>query len=154
MRPAVLVFGLLSLLAPAMAEARPRVRAVVPVPGIRVVINPWAPGYAPAPRPGWVWVEGHYDEDGNWIPGYWRPAFDRPGYVWVPGHWNGAVYVDGYWREADRPGFVWVEGHYEGNRWVPGYWAPAPPPAPPPPPEGEGEVPVIPAPGDVHHDYE
>lgn len=149
MRLPFLVLFLVALVVPATAHARPRVRVVLPFPAVRVVINPWAPGYVPASRPGWVWVEGHYDAAGTWIPGHWAPAFERPGYVWVPGHWSGALYIDGYWREAQRPGFTWVDGQYEGNRWVPGYWAPEAPP-----PRDEGEVPVIPVQGDVHHAYD
>lgn len=131
------------------AEARPRrghshngVRITVGAPALRVVINPWAAYYRPDPRPGWVWVDGYYDRDGDWVPGYWRPADARPGWDWVPGHWEGDHYIEGYWREVGRPGFVWMEGHYSRGAWIPGYWAPEAPPEPPPPPEP------------VHHDYE
>ena len=132
------------------AEARPRVhwRVVVPAPAVRVVVNPWMFGYRPAPRPGWVWVEGYYAQDGTWVPGYWAPAQPRPGYAWVPGYWDGDRYVEGYWREAGRPGFVWVDGYYDRGRYNPGYWAPAG--GPPPPPEGPPPEPEAP----VYHPYE
>jgi len=141
---AILLIGLMLV---GTAEARPRHRPGPPGPrvGLRVVINPWAFGYAPAPRAGWVWVDGQYAPDGTWIPGYWRPAVDQPGWIWVPGHWDGGSYVEGYWREASRDGFVWVDGYYEGGRWVPGYWEPVAPPPPPGPP---------PQPDTTHHPYE
>lgn len=127
------------------AEARPHVRVVVPAPRVHVVISPWAYGYRPVPRPGWVWVDGHYADGGVWVPGYWMPSRPRPGYAWVPGHWEGDRYVDGYWRELNRPGFTWMDGYYDrAGRWHEGYWAPVGPPPPPAPPE---------PPGNVYHDY-
>jgi hypothetical protein len=131
---------------PQAAEARPHhhphVRVVTPAPRVSVVVSPWAYGYRPAPRTGWVWVEGHYDRDSVWIPGYWMPAQPRPGYAWVAGHWEGDRYLEGYWREIERPGYVWVEGYYDrAGRWVVGYWGPAVAPPPPPPATA------------VHHDY-
>lgn len=112
------------------AEARPRrhhhhARVHSAGPRVTVLINPWAPTYAPAPRPGWVWVAGVWVGP-RWRPGYWQPAIARPGWLWVAGYWAGTVYVDGYWREASRHGQVWVDGYYDDNEdWVPGYWAPA-----------------------------
>lgn len=149
---------------PSIAEARPHRpppawRVVVPAPRVRVYVGPWAVGYAPAPRPGWVWVPGHYDAASRWMPGHWRPAVTRPGWAWVAGYWVGDEYVDGYWREQARPGSVWVDGYYnDDGQWVAGYWAPAnssdarrdaapqAPSEPPPEPPTDG--------GDVHHDYE
>lgn len=151
---------------PSAAEARPprarppAWRVVVPAPRVRVYVGPWAVGYVPAPRAGWVWVPGHYTASSRWMPGHWRPASTRPGWAWVPGYWVGDEYVDGYWRESARPGAAWVDGYYnEDGQWVSGYWAPAnsadarrdaeqgaPPSEPPPEPPTEG--------GDVHHDYE
>lgn len=157
---------------PSAAEARPRhwrpgVRVVAP--HVRVYVGPWAFGYVPAPRAGWVWVAGHYTETGRWVPGYWRPAFTRAGWSWVPGYWVGDEYVDGYWREASRPGSVWVDGYYDDDgRWVAGYWAPAnsadarresqAPAGPPPEPPSDAppEPPAVPegGEGDVYHAYE
>ena len=80
------------VLLPSTAFAGPHVRASVhvAVPGVSVVVtDPWGPGYAPAARPGFVWVSGHYDRWGFWTPGYWVPAGARPGYVWVNGYWSG-----------------------------------------------------------------
>lgn len=31
-----------------------------------------------AGRSGWVWVEGEYDDVGNWVPGYWAPEGTVP----------------------------------------------------------------------------
>ena len=112
------VLLLTTLLAPSLAEARPRahVRFVLPAPSVRVVLNPWAYGYRPGPRAGWVWVEGYYAQDGTWIPGYWSPAYQRPGYVWVPGHWErqraNSTWVDGRW-ELQGNYYVWVEGRWD-----------------------------------------
>lgn len=96
---------------------------------VHLAIGPWSPRYVPPPRPGYVWVPGHWHH-GRWVPGYWRPVGPAPrGYVWVPGHWRGNTYVEGYWRPARRPGKVWVEGHYDDNGvWIDGYWAPSTPP--------------------------
>ena len=98
----------------------------------------------------WVWIDGHYNEDGSYIPGHWRPVADAPdGYVWEPGFFDGQVWVEGYWRparrdgyhwvaatyegdgiydagywdpEGDKPGYVWVPGWFDGNQWIEGYW--------------------------------
>ena len=98
----------------------------------------------------WVWIDGHYNEDGSYIPGHWRPVADAPdGYVWEPGFFDGQVWVEGYWRPARRdgyhwvaatyegdgiydagywdpvdgkPGYVWVPGWFDGNQWIEGYW--------------------------------
>jgi hypothetical protein len=51
----------------------------------------------PRPGPGYVWIEGYYDEFGNWYDGYW----ELPPYVgayWVaPRFYSGHFYA-GYWR--------------------------------------------------------
>ncbi len=122
------------------AEARPRHHGPVVRGGVRIVINPWAPGWAPAPRAGWVWIAGAYAVNGPWVPGYWAPASPRPGMVWVPGYWEGDTYVEGYWREEVRPGMVWVDGYYDRDHYLPGNWQAVGPPPPP------AET--------VHHDYE
>jgi hypothetical protein len=94
----------------------------VGVPGVRVEINPWGPYYRPAARAGFVWIAGHYERDGDFIPGRWVPSYTRAGYAWVDGYWNGRVWVDGYWRAAARPGYAWFDGYYAHGRWVAGYW--------------------------------
>jgi len=79
-------------------------------------------------------------------PQYEAQPAPRAGYVWVQGHWefrNGRwKWSRGYWK-AQRTGYVWVAGHWErrGNRhhWIAGHWqrggvAPAPRPRPTPPP--------------------
>ncbi|OZI37558.1 hypothetical protein CAL29_03895 [Bordetella genomosp. 10] len=73
-----------------------------------IIIAPMAPPpprveVVPAPRPGYVWDNGHWRwEHGRyvWIEGYWRPV--RVGRAWVPGHW---------------------QEHGPNWRWVPGHWA-------------------------------
>ncbi|GMG92671.1 hypothetical protein SGO26_17425 [Cupriavidus metallidurans] len=56
----------------------------------------------PAPRPGHVWVPGHYDharDNYAWRGGYWQSA--RPGYRYVPERWergpHGWYKRPGYW---------------------------------------------------------
>ncbi len=164
MRTGPLLLALAALFSATVAEARPRhrppPRVLVTGPRVSVVVDPWAPAWAPAARPGWVWVEGAWLGP-RWRPGYWRPSAVRLGWLWVPGYWTGTVYVDGYWREEGRPGQAWVDGYYdEEGSWVPGYWAPAgsadarrdeagsPQPEGPPvatPPADEGGI---------HHEYE
>lgn len=55
-----------------------------------------------AARPGYVWVDGHWD--------------------WVGGRWS---WSRGYWI-AERPGFVWEQGAWVRDReryeWRPGRW--------------------------------
>ncbi len=139
------------------AEARPRqhrrAHIVVGAPRVSIVVNPWAPTYAPAARAGWLWVAGSWVGP-RWRPGYWQPALARVGWLFVPGYWAGTVYVDGYWREASRGQQAWVDGYYDDRGdWVPGYWAPegsadaARSDAPPPAPEAPASAPVF-------HEYE
>lgn len=58
-----------------------------------------------------VWVPGHHDRYGRWIPGHYRHTHrhhhhHRYGRVWVPGHYNR------YGR--------WVPGHYRYRGWTQG----------------------------------
>ena len=112
---------LLALLAirPVMAGD---VSVTVTSPGIEIVVDPFSPSYAPAPRPGYVWVAGFYDPYGFWVPGYWAPVQPRVGYVWVPGYWVGRSYHDGYWRTPYRGRDVWVDGYYVNGRYVAPRW--------------------------------
>lgn len=151
---------------PRRPPPHPRPAYGAPGPGVVIALNPWAFGYVPAPRPGWIWVAGHYDARHVWFPGYWQPASPRAGWAWVPGFWDGPIYVEGRWREDSRPGWGWVEGYYDNGRWVEGHWeaigpGPEGPPdvappaaapsssAPPPPPPADPTEGA----GDVHHDY-
>ncbi len=124
-----ILLPVLLLTASFSAEARPRrgygPHVRVGGPRVTVVVNPWAPTYAPGPRAGWVWMPGVWVGP-RWRPGYWQPAIARVGWMWVSGYWAGTVYVDGYWREASRQSQVWVDGYYDDeDDWVPGYWAPS-----------------------------
>ncbi|GDX80353.1 hypothetical protein LBMAG42_21640 [Deltaproteobacteria bacterium] len=74
----------------------------------------------------WDWVEGHFVEDGAYMPGHWRPAGTVPdGYTWEPGFWNGEDWVEGFWRPVSREGYVWVSAHLnEDGLFEAGYWEP------------------------------
>jgi len=107
-----------------------------PVRGATVVVHvdPWSPTWRPAPRAGYVWVDGYWDYD-VWVPGYWETVKRR---VHVPGYWekvwHGPEYGYRYdrcgrrYRYVVRPGHydrVWVPGRYEVRYervWRPGYW--------------------------------
>ncbi|SRR5579871_436236 len=71
-----------------------------------VRIGPPAPVFETrvvAPGPGYVWIEGHHEWDGNryvWRQGYWALP-PRPRAVWEAGHWS-----------RDRRGWYWVDGHW------------------------------------------
>ena len=91
---------------------------------VSVQINPWSPSWRPAPRSGYVWVDGYWDVD-QWIPGYWAPTYSRAGYVWVRGYYDGVSYTDGYWRSTYRAGHSWVSGRWNGRSYSSGYWAPS-----------------------------
>lgn len=132
---------------------------VGPPPGAYVYVPGWWQGdvyvdgfwrVSARPDDDWVWVDGYYLEDGTYVRGHWRPAGPGPeGYVWEPGFFDGARWVDGFWRPEyrvgfvwissyfdahgvyhagywepvrDRPGSVWVPGWFDGTRWVEGYW--------------------------------
>lgn len=94
--------------------------------------DPWLDVWAPPPRPGFLWVSGHWDGP-FWVPGQWiptHPPVAYVNYVWVSGWWLGDAYVEGYWRTNDRPGWSWVDGaYYDNNTYAWGYWHPldAPP---------------------------
>ena len=62
----------------------------------------WVPGYwrpiGPPPRPGLVFVVGHWNGD-SYVDGYYR-AETRSGYVWVDGYYDETgEWVDGGWRD-------------------------------------------------------
>ncbi|MGV8918912.1 MAG: YXWGXW repeat-containing protein [Pseudomonas sp.] len=57
----------------------------------------------PHGRPGYVWDQGHWRNDGRgyvWVPGHWQP--EQRGARWAPGHWV-----------ARGPNWFWVEGHWK-----------------------------------------
>jgi len=71
----------------------------------------------PCPGPGYIWIDGYYDEYGNWYEGYW----DVPPYAgayWVAPRVMNRHFTRGYWGGP--------RGHYGGMR----YQAPPPRPAP------------------------
>lgn len=102
-------------------------------------------------RPGFVWVDGYYLDDGSYVRGWWAPEGGAPraGYVWEGGYWDGEYWVEGFWRPSSRPGYrwvsswldeegvfhsgywepvednpghVWIPGWFDGETWVEGYW--------------------------------
>lgn len=97
-------------------------------------VDPWVAAWVPPPRPGWVWISGHW-EGPVWIPGHWEPTHPPATWygarwVYVPGFWIGPVYVEGYWRVERRADgrWEWVDGHYTADgAYVPGHWVPADP---------------------------
>lgn len=109
---------------PKVVVRAPVIRTPVVRVGINLGFDPWSPRAHAVYRPGYVFVSGHYDQAGFWVPGHYRPIETRTGYVWEDGYWQGGVYYDGYWREVNRPGAYWVPGHYTANRgWVAGHWS-------------------------------
>lgn len=56
-----------------------------------------------AAKPGNVWVEGHYNNDGSWSAGYWEKG--RNGQEWVDGFWKGNSWQAGFWRDIPDEGF-------------------------------------------------
>lgn len=65
------------------------------------------------------------------VAGAIAASLARPGYVWVEGHWDWSgdrwVWSDGMWID-DRPGLVWVQGGWVFGQdryyWRPGHWRP------------------------------
>ena len=77
-----------------------------PPPGAIIVVEPPPPDryeVYPDPRPGYIWIRGHYVHEGRgyaWVPGYYE-RLPRSGAVWEPGHWDRV-----------RGGYIWVEGRW------------------------------------------
>ena len=85
----------------------------VSVPAMADVVVRFAPPpdryeVAPAPRPGYVWENGHYQwRNGRyvWVRGHWERV--RPGYVHVQPRWeerNGRYYYEARRWDRDRDG--------------------------------------------------
>jgi hypothetical protein len=83
----------------------------------------WRPNF----RRGFVWVDGHWNRDGEWVEGFWRPqAAPERGMVWEPGYWGPSGWVEGFWRPQARVGRIWIGGEWgENGRWITGHWQPA-----------------------------
>ena len=83
--------------------------------------------YRPRERPGYAWTEGHYEQNGAWVPADFRPAAPapQPDHVWEPGfRGSDGYFVVGTWRPHARAGFVWVPAHWDRHLWVAGHWRP------------------------------
>jgi hypothetical protein len=99
------------------------------VPGHPGVGGIWVAGHcahvgAP-PRSGWVYVSGYWN-GAVWVTGFWRPSV-RVGFTWVDGHVNEEdEYIAGYWEpEGQAPeDMMWRPGYYDGSDWVAGGWVP------------------------------
>jgi hypothetical protein len=59
-------------------------------------------------RPGYVYIQGHWQRDQrrwNWLPGYYER--ERPGFVYIEGSWRndpggaGHQWVDGQWQRRE-----------------------------------------------------
>ncbi len=83
---------------------------VVPAP---VAVNVYRP---PCPGPGYVWIDGYYDQFGNWYAGYWAlPPY--AGAYWMAPRFNGGRFYAGYWtgpRGVYRPEPRYERGHERG----------------------------------------
>jgi hypothetical protein len=90
--------------------------------------NTWVDGYwRLSKRPGWVWADGYYLDDGEYVRGWWQPAGPPPqsDYVWEAGFWDGQYWVEGYWRPKTRAGFEWVDSWLDDSGiYHTGYWEP------------------------------
>ena len=61
----------------------------------------------PCPGPGYVWVDGYYEPDGDWVQGYWRaPAVNV---VVGPRYYD----RDDYRRNFDRDRHFDRNGHFD-----------------------------------------
>jgi hypothetical protein len=62
----------------------------------------WWPGYwepVASPKPGMVWVPGHWQGE-HYVEGYWRDA-NRAGMVWIEGSYDeDGNWIDGRWIDA------------------------------------------------------
>jgi hypothetical protein len=64
---------------------------VVPAP---VAVSAYRP---PCPGPGYMWIDGYYDEAGSWFDGYWTlPPYT--GAYWIAPRLYGGRFYTGYWN--------------------------------------------------------
>ncbi|MCL5036020.1 MAG: hypothetical protein M1269_02780 [Chloroflexi bacterium] len=96
----------------------------------------WDPGYwydgfwvdghwRQASRDGWEWIPSHWNSEGVFITGHWRPVGPSPdGMVWEPGHWNhDGFWIEGHWRAVENAGMIWIPGHWNHyGFWIEGHW--------------------------------
>ena len=101
--------------------------AAVPGPAaadVSIALNfgPPPPRYevVPAPRPGFVWAQGHWGSDGHrhiWYPGHWVQV--RPGYVyrapaWTQGQGRWVYHAPGWDSDADHSRRRFADGEPRG----------------------------------------
>ena len=78
-----------------------------------------------AQRSGYGWIPGRTGDDGVWLQGHWQPEGDRPGQIWVPGHPGPeGRWVLGFWRASSLVGFIWIDGYWLAGLWRHGHWSP------------------------------
>ncbi|MBG9387169.1 YXWGXW repeat-containing protein [Caenimonas aquaedulcis] len=112
---AVLAASGVAALLPMAASAQQYIVRVAPPPAIVETV--------PAPRPGYVWAEGHHEWRGNhyvWVQGHWLR--ERPGYAWNNPHWvqrgNGEwVLLGGNWDRHERQAYRDRDRDGVPNRW-------------------------------------
>jgi len=101
--------------------AAAQVSVQINVPGL-IQVAPPAPRYEPmpGPRPGQVWVPGHWQWNERayvWRSGYWQAA--RPDYAYAPGRWvqadGGWRWMEGDWRRAEPPRHADRDDHPGGG---------------------------------------
>jgi len=93
-----------------VVRAHGYVSAPAPVATVEVEEEPPPPRVVvmPAPRPGFIWIEGRWTwNGGRWI---WRDGYyerERAGYVWEQGRWDNRggrhVWVEGRWNAGGPP---------------------------------------------------
>ncbi len=95
-RLGLLLVTTLLCVAPAWAAPHVYVRIAPPAPIVEVRPS--------APRPGYVWHDGHFRWNGH-------------RYVWMRGRWTRAPYRNARWTSGR-----WSHAH-RGWHWVPGHWS-------------------------------
>jgi hypothetical protein len=132
------------------------VEVMVPPPVVEVAAAPPPPPRReplPPPRPGFIWIAGHWRYAGGWVwtSGWWD-AVPFPGAVWVSSRWEhrsaGWTWIGGSWRgyavtqsppppprvevigRPSVPDAVWIKGDWRWDArqwlWTPGRWQRAP----------------------------
>ncbi len=74
------------------------------VPGYYNARRVWVPGYwrPVAVRVGWAWIPGYWVGP-DYVEGSWREA-ERPGWVWVEGEYDdGGHWIEGHWEAVPPP---------------------------------------------------
>ncbi len=75
------------------------------------------------PAPNYVWLNGYYDQNNQWVPGVWVVP-PGPNYTWIAGYYgDDGVWYPAHWEVEPGPDFIWIAGYYgPGNVWFPAHW--------------------------------